>query len=242
MYKRFLVLKSAIYSFSHIQIQQIWSASALYVWKTHELSAGCAVSHARPSAASFLKVQLLIRSVLLLIVQGPGWPCLPETISGFCFLFFWKSGWSCNMIRISWSLRTMSHRSRQTGIAKGISLPPLHAQSLCFYKDFFLSSLCFLMHTLTNTWGGFSAQLCFLPTHQPTPLTCFGHQSAFLLFCRCDRGAVRASQSEALMLNQSDRATGRNAPNKQQVRLPCPFTSSAVIPKCWQSGKKYKYP
>lgn len=167
MYKRFLVLKSAIYSFWHIQIQQIWSASALYVWKTHELSAGCAVSHARPSAASFLKVQLLIRSVLLLIVQGPGWPCLPETISGFCFLFFWKSGWSCNMIRISWSLRTMSHRSRQTGIAKGISLPPLHAQSLCFYKDFFLSSLCFLMHTLTNTWGVFLLSFASYPLTSP---------------------------------------------------------------------------
>lgn len=200
--------------------------------------------HARPSAASFLKVQLLIRSVLLLIVQGPGWPCLPETISGFCFLFFWKSGWSCNMIQISWSLRTMSHRSRQTGIAKGISLVLPYMHNRCAStKTLFFSFLSVLSNAHIDKYVGFfSAQLCFLPTHQPTPLTCFGHQSGFPLFCRCDRGAVRASQSEALMLNQSDRATGRNAPNKQQVRLPCPFTSSAVIPKCWQSGKKYKYP
>lgn len=161
-------MKSTINSFSHIQIRQLWRASALYVWKTHELSAGCAVSHARPSAASFLKVQLLIRSVLLLIVQGPGWPCLPETISGFCFLSFWKSGWSCNMIQISWSLRTMSHRSKQTGIAKGISffLPYMHNRCAST-KTLLFSFLSVLSNAHIDKYvGGF-----FLLSFASYPLT-----------------------------------------------------------------------
>lgn len=160
-------MKSAIYSFSHIQTRQIWSASALYVWKTHELSAGCAVSHARPSAASFLKVQLLIRSVLLLIVQGPGWPCLPETISGFCVLFFWKSGWSCNMIQISWSLRTMSHRSRQTGIAKGISLVLPYMHNRCAStKTLLFSFLSVLSNAHIDKYVGVFCSALLL-THSP---------------------------------------------------------------------------
>lgn len=48
------------------------------------------------------------------------------------------------------------------------------------------------------------------------------------------------SQS-ALMLSQSDRATGGNVPNKQPVILPCPFTYSSVKAECWRSGKKHTH-
>lgn len=133
------------------------------------------------------------------------------------------------MIQAARSLRTTSHRSRQTGIAEGISffLPYTHAHSHSLHlpavTHFFSSSLCFLMHTKTHFFV-----LCCYPPTSPAPLACPGHQSAFPPRFRCDRGAVRASQSEALMLSQSDRATGGNAPNKQPVILPCPFTYSSL--------------
>lgn len=135
------------------------------------------------------------------------------------------------MIQAVWSLRTTSHRSRQTGIAEGISffLPYMqaHSHSLCLSTDtlfFPLFPVLSNAHRDKHTYF-----LCFASTHPPAHTSCLSwHQSAFPPHCWCDRGAVRASQSQALMLSQSDRAAGGNAPNKQPVILPCPFTYSSL--------------
>ena len=105
---------------------------------------------------------------------------------------------------------------------------------------FIPSSLCFLMHTNTH--------LCFFahsPT-SPTPLARPGHQSAFPPRRRCDRGAVRASQSAAVMLSRSDRATGgkrakQTASNIRPVlSLPDLCQSRGVLTE-WEKPQKHKY-
>lgn len=83
----------------------------------------------------------------------------------------------------------------------------------------------FFFHSMhTHSQSAASLQTCIFSFRRPTPLSRPGHQSAFPPGRRCDRGAVRASQLEALMLSRSDRVTGRNVPNKQPVILLCPFS------------------
>lgn len=149
------------------------------------------------------------------------------------------------MIQAAWSLRSTNHRSRQTEIAEGISffLPCMHVHSHWLRLTtvtLFIPSFPFFSNAHKDKYThGFCALL--LPTHQLAPLACPDHQSAFLPRCRCDRGAVRASQSEALKLSQSDRATGGNVPNKQSVILPCLFTYSSLSNQSADRVKKKKY-
>lgn len=137
------------------------------------------------------------------------------------------------MIQAARSLRTKSHRSRQTGIAEGDSFfLSLHACTFTLTPltcTFTLSS--FFFPVLSNAHKDKCTQvfgLCCYPPASPRLLPVLAISQPFAPCCRCDRGAVRASQSAAVMLSQSDRATGGNAANKQPVILPCPFTSSSL--------------
>lgn len=182
---------------------------------------------------------------------GPGWPTPPpptrssiiieRRISFFVFQIFISGKKPKKLAETpAWSKQCEVSELQATEANRNswrrFFLPPIHASTFTLtapphWCTFFscsssFPSLCFLIHTWTNIHMLFFLPflLCCYPRTSPAPLACPGHQSAFAR----DRGAVRASQSEALTLSQSDRATGRNVPNKQPVILPCPFTYSSL--------------
>lgn len=174
------------------------------------MAGSCAcVSHAKPSA--FLKDQLLIRSVLLLIDQKRwAWMTTLQSNHGHAreeifFFLIEAPAWS----KAAWSLRTTSHRSRQTGIAEGVSLflPHMcaHSHSLHLPAATFSS----LMHTKTNTHTSHT-HVCVLFCYPPTTHTpCLSWPSvsfpAALPVWQRSRQSISVRGSDAEPEWQSDR-------------------------------------
>lgn len=171
--------------------------------------------------------------------SGPAWLTTPTQNSPMWESREWICGQTC------WSSSTL-FRSKQLEASELWAtkaetnrnswrrrfLPPLnvgtstHAAFSLLTRTFFFQLSSPHRQTHRKTRVRISALL--LLTRQPTPLASLGHQSAFPLWGWCDRGAVRASQSDAVRLSQSDRETGGNTANKHPVILPCPFTSSSL--------------
>lgn len=209
------------------------------------MAGSCAcVSHAKPSA--FLKDQLLIRSVLLLIDQKRwAWMTTLQSNHGHAreeiFFFF---DWSSSMIQSSMKPQNYKPQKQTNRNSwRRLFIPPLHVCTFTLTATFpqphFLL-LCTQRQTHTHLTRTY---VCFSATHPPpTLLACPGHQSASPPHCLCDREAVRASQSEALMLSRSDRATGGKRGKQTASNIALSFhLQLSVKPECWQSVKKYRH-